>query len=110
MGRYARLRRWYGMRKAAAGWEEDYADKLKSAGFTRGVAAPTVFWDKETDVHLVVHGDDFTFTGTNAELNKVEKWYDVKVRGRLGNDADDTKEITVLGRTLRWTEDGFEYE
>eukprot|EP00974_Lingulodinium_polyedra_P062883 6070082-Lingulodinium_polyedra.AAC.1 len=48
-GRYARLRRWlYGMRKAASGWEEDYAEKLKAEGFARGVGAPTVFYNAAT--------------------------------------------------------------
>ena len=33
-GRYARLRRWlYGVRRAAAGWEEEYAGKLEGEGF-----------------------------------------------------------------------------
>ena len=32
--RYARLRSWlYGMRKADAGWEEDYAEKIVAEGF-----------------------------------------------------------------------------
>ena len=32
-GRYAKLRRWlYGMRKAAAGWEEEYANKFENQG------------------------------------------------------------------------------
>jgi hypothetical protein len=48
-GRYARLRRWlYGMRKAAAGWEEDYSKRLVEAGFTRGKAVPTSFYNKKT--------------------------------------------------------------
>ena len=50
-GRYARLRRWlYGMRKAAAGWEDDYAEKMVDAGFKRGVGAPTVFYNDVTKV------------------------------------------------------------
>ena len=63
---------------------------------------------------MVVRGDDFTFTGIDEELNKVEKlmgeWYDIKVRGRLGSSEWNEKEITILGRTLRWTKDGLEYE
>ena len=40
-GRYARLRRWlYGIRKAASGWEEDYAKRFEAEGFIRGKAAP----------------------------------------------------------------------
>ena len=38
-GKYARLKRWlYGMRKAASGWEDDYA-RLVNDGFQRGRAA-----------------------------------------------------------------------
>ena len=36
IGRYAKLKRWlYGMRKAASGWEEDYARRLVEDGFRR---------------------------------------------------------------------------
>ena len=66
-GRYAKLRRWlYGMRKAASGWEEDYVDKFIKSGFKRGIAASTVFYNPETNVRVVVHGDDFTFAGTKG--------------------------------------------
>ena len=37
-GRYARLKRWlYGMRKAATGWEEDYAKKMVPEGLKRAI-------------------------------------------------------------------------
>ena len=73
-GRYARLRRWlYGMRKAAAGWEEDYAEKMVAEGFKRGRGAPTVFYNEKTMVSVVVHGDDFTYSGTKVELDKMRK-------------------------------------
>ncbi len=45
-----------------------YAAKLVSAGFRRGISAPTVFWHPLTDVSIVVHGDDFTALGPEAEL------------------------------------------
>ena len=61
-----------------------------------------------------MHGDDFTFSGVKAELLKMrstmEAWYDIKNRGMMGSDVDDIKKVTILGRTLRWTEDGLEYE
>ena len=47
-GRYARLKRWlYGMRKAAAGWEEEYAKKFEEEGYKRGIGAPTVFYNEK---------------------------------------------------------------
>ncbi len=92
------MRRWlYGMRPAARAWEEDYAAKLVGAGFRRGVPAPTVFWHPLTDVSIVVHGDDFTALGPEAELPALEaqmkSWYEVKTRGMLGPDPGGDKEI-----------------
>ena len=49
------------MRPAAQAWEEDYAERLNEAGLKRGMSAPTVFFNHETKVGLVVHGDGFTF-------------------------------------------------
>ena len=52
----------------------------------RGRGAPTVFYNKVTEVRVVVHGDDFTFSGTKAELDrmrrKMEERYDMKIEGR----------------------------
>ena len=89
-GVHARLRRWlYGMRKEAAGWEEDYARRMVDEGFRRGKGAPTVFHNDKTQVRVAVHGDDFAFSGTKVELNrmrvKMEEWYDIKNRGMMGS-------------------------
>ena len=35
------------------------------------------------------------------------EWYDVKVRGILGSGKRDVREIEILGRSLRWTEEGW---
>jgi len=65
-------------------------------------------------VRCVVHGDDFTFTGKKDELMAVKTcmmgWWDIKLRGILGGESGDDKEATILGRHLRWTEAGIEYE
>ena len=61
-----------------------------------------------------MHGDDFTFAGTESELKRIQakmhEWYDVKVRGVLGSGKRDVHEIEILGRNLTWTEEGLEYE
>ena len=68
------------------------------------------FYHKGKDVSLVVHGDDFTFVGDNNALDWIEsnmkRWYEVKVRARLGPDDHDDKEATLLGRVIRWEEWG----
>ena len=75
---------------------------------------PTVFYNEATGVRAVVHGDDFTFSGTRRELEKVKGlmagWYDIKDRGIMGSARNEIKEVTILGRQLRWVEDGIEYE
>ena len=81
------------MRKAASGWEDDYARRLVEDGFQRGRAASTIFYNFKTQVRVVVHCDDFTFAGTESELKKIQakmcEWYDVKVRGVLGSGRRD---------------------
>ena len=113
-GRFARIRRWLcGMRKAAISWEENYAEKLAAVGFKRSRAAPTTFYNPATKVILVVHGDDFTFSGTQVGLGKIrgllKKWYDVKDRGIMESGTGDIKQVVILGRTLKFTDMGLEY-
>ena len=115
LGRYAKLKRWlYGMRKAASGWEEDYARRVVEDEFRCGRAASTIFYHPKTQVRVVVHGDDFTFAGAESELKRIQakmhEWYDVKVRGVLGSGKRDVHEIEIFGRSLTWTEEGLEYE
>ena len=102
------------MRKAASAWEEDFARRLEGIGFKRGRAASTVFYREATGCRCVVHGDDFTFLATEKEGRKVVEdmkgWYDLKVRAVLGDAAKDDKEVVILGRELRWTPGGIEYE
>ena len=40
----------------------------------------------------------------------METWFEIKVRGILGPEVKDGKEITILGRKVVWTEDGITYE
>jgi len=63
---------------------------------------------------VVVHGDDFTALGTDEALDKYEaglrKSFECKVRGRLGAEAKDDKEIRLLNRIIRITDKGLLYE
>ena len=40
----------------------------------------------------------------------MEKWFDIKFRGMLGGGDSDEKAVTILGREVRWSEEGIEYE
>ena len=94
------------MRGAAQGWEGEFTDKMESVGFTRGRSTPVIFRNDETETTLVVHGDDFTFLGYPEELDSIrahmETWWDIKLRGIIGNDPGDDKTITILNRVLHW--------
>ena len=110
-----KLRRWlYGFRPAAAAWEYHYAGKLEEEGFVRGLATPVSFYHREKDINVVVHGDDFTFTGDDPGLDWAEdlmrRWYEVKVRARLGPGDRDDKKATLLGRIIRWHDWGVSCE
>ena len=56
---------------------------------------------------------DFTATGPIEDLAWLEevfrRRYDIKA-SVLGPDTHQSQEVKILGRTLRWTEGGIEYE
>jgi hypothetical protein len=102
------------MRQAASAWERHYSQKLESIGFVRGIAAATVFYNADTQVRIVVHGDDFTLLGYEHDLDAVTKemksWYELKVRATLGGEQGDDVEVTILNRLVTWTGGKLTYE
>lgn len=94
------------MRGAARGWEEEYTHKMRAADFVPGRNAPTVFRHSFRDLRCVVHGDNFTFAGPPQDLMwaaaQMQAWYEVKVRGVLGPEPEDTSEIDNLNQRLVW--------
>ena len=72
------------------------------------------FYHPERGISLAVHGDDFIFCGADKDLRWIrdlmKSWFEIKVRGIMGPDEGDVKEIIVLGRIVRWTHKGIEYE
>ena len=106
-GTCGRLIKWlYGMRGAAKGWEGEFTEKLESVGFERGKSNPVAFYRASDETSLVVHGDDFTFLGYEDSLKEIEsamsKWWEIKVRGIIGDDPGDDKEIIILNRKVSW--------
>ena len=103
----------YGTRDAALNWANEYGDTLKAAGFKQGVANPCLFWNPATDVAIMVHGDDFVGVGSPEDLKATREVlndkYKIKVE-TLGGGTEDTKEIRVLNKVLRYTEKGVELE
>ena len=104
----------YGTRDAGAIWENCYATCLTGLGFTQGISSPCCFVHHEWNVSVVVHGDDFTAVGSPDALDKFEAGmqtsFECKLKGRLGVRPNDCKEMRVLNRIVRVTEDGLRYE
>jgi hypothetical protein len=114
-GQCGRLRRWlYGMRPAASAWEKDYSERLEGIGLVRGKAAPTAFFHSVWSCSCVVHGDDFTFLGYEEDLAQIVKamkgWYELKVRGILGDGPGDVDKIKILNREVRFISGSLEME
>ena len=73
-------------------------------GFTQGVASPCCFFHKNLNIACVVHGDDFTALGTDDALNfyeaELQKHFECKLKGRLGSEDGDMKEMNILNRVV----------
>jgi len=102
------------MRPASSGWQEEYTRQLEALGFSTGIGSPCCFERKQDGVACVVHGDDFTFEGPPEALEKIaadlKKVWIIKVRATLGPEKNDDKEVSILNRIVRWTEDCLLYE
>ena len=61
-----------------------------------------------------MHGDDFSFLGTDTALTwiqtRVQARYEVKEGGCLGPQPKDDKIIKMLNRVVEWTSQGVRYE
>ena len=83
-------------------------------GFKRGVSTPCVFYHKERNLRVVVHGDDFTVLGHSEQMDwfreEISKMYVVKFRARLGAEDRDDRAVRILNRIVEWRKEGIWYE
>eukprot|EP00973_Karenia_brevis_P051025 7085559-Karenia_brevis.AAC.1 len=40
----------------------------------------------------------------------MESWFEIEVTAFLGPEDKDDKEVVILGRVVRWSDEGIEYE
>ena len=103
----------YGTRDAAQNWENEYINFMKEVGFDSGISSPCIFEHKLGGIKAVVHGDDFTLTGTRNDLDwlksRMESKFEIKHKGRMG-PRPDMKSVRILNRVITWTDQGIEYE
>ena len=86
-------------------WAEasPYCGHRAQKGFIRGESCGAVFYHPGMDVSMAVHGDDFRLCGLKEDLLAVQgwmrEWCEVKVRGMMGSDPEDCKEIEIKDGT-----------
>ena len=87
---------------------------MREIGFEQGAASPCVFVHRARNIATFVRGDDFISCALTRQLDRpeatLEKKYELKRGGRLGPGPEDSREIMVLNRVLRWTWESFKYE
>ena len=69
-----------------------------------------MFKHSKRDIRVVVHGDDFTVLGYEEHLDwfkeRISDKHEIKLRGRLGPENKDDKQIRILNRVVWWSEQG----
>ena len=103
----------YGTRGAARNWEETCRDIMVELGFRQGRSSGSVFFHPERRVRTVIHGDDFLSSADRADLRwlkgNLERKLDIKTT-MMGPAEGEVKEMKILNRIVRWTENGITYE
>ena len=103
----------YGTRDAGANWHAAYSAFLQRVGFQQGSANPCHFTDALRGIKGLVHGDDFLFTGSKAQLSTLRKQfeaeYDCKVEvAGFGKGVE--RSARFLNRVISFTEFGITFE
>lgn len=101
----------YGTRDAAQNWQAEFTDYLTASQFKKGQSSPCNFYHSAEQLHVIVHGDDFTTTGPLRGLKWFEQLLNKKYECKhklLGPEGETN--VRVLNRVLSWNKDGIYYE
>ena len=103
----------YGTRGAPHVWQAMVKRVMTSLGFVMNLIHPCVFHHPERDLLVVAHVDDFLCSGDRSDLRWLRR--EIDKESEIKGDTIDTRpgektECEFLGRTIRVTEEGYEYE
>lgn len=103
----------YGTRDARLGWQKVVQKFMLLKGFTASAFAPGIYYNREMDLKVISHVDDFLTLGNGDGVmwfkDELEKEYEVKSQV-LGWGRGDAQETTFSGRKIRRTFSGLEVE
>ena len=77
----------YGTRDAAQNWERECASKLLSWGLTKGTASSCIYYHKQGDKQLYIHGGDFVGAGENNNVSWLQKTIRQCLRHEIQNNG-----------------------
>ena len=103
----------YGTQDAPAAWQREVRRMLLRKGFQSSRIMPCFVFNLQTGISLIAHADDLLVVGplANLELFREDLQKDFEVDGHIfGRGPGCTTEIKFLGRTLRFTNIGLEWE
>ncbi len=104
----------YGTRDATQNWEREYESAFLNLRFQQGKSSPCLFYHKDRDLRVIVHGDDMTCLGEDSSLqwmtSELQQVYELKVRATLGPEEHYEKSVRILNRIVSWNENGIQYE
>ena len=72
----------YGEASAPIRWEKTLAAALESAGFQRGQNDPSLYYNPETDVAVIVYVDDILADGDKAAVTEFMSWLETRFECR----------------------------
>lgn len=103
----------YETRDAAMNWQDEFTTTLVKNEFMRGKASPCNSHHPQKCLHVIVHGDDFTPTGPQQQLNWLRKLLDEAYGCKhqwLGPDSGEEKSVRIPNRIICWEGGGITYE
>ena len=107
------IKAMYGTRDAPAVWQEEVRRTMKELGFKPCLATPCVYYNEKTGVRVVAHVDDMLCTGSEEELIRLRGQISAKYQitsTMVGPGQRAERECRFLGRFIRWTPYGLEWE
>ena len=103
----------YGTRDAPLIWQKEVRKALEGLGFRCCKSNSCLYKHDERDIYVNVHVDDFLCLGEKIALEWLHKALSKQFllkKEILGPDAGESRNVTFLGRELRWTNSGIDYE
>ena len=104
----------YGLRDAPLIWQQVVREMLEARGFVQLIGTQCTYAHLASGMLIVAHVDDFLVLGRREELASLRdglksEGYDCS-GDILGPDPGDVSELKFLGRTIRLTADGIEWQ